>query len=190
MKSHIRYRNRPWMRGCLAGSFGLLLLCAGELAAQSAAIDVAVVANGGDNRSGSYGEMFSTIGEPFAGDEVKVTDDESTWTGFWQVLPVGPISGINEEFDPATASATGCSAVPNPFSSTLDIEVRLAHAGQVRLVAYDIVGRPAAVLLEGRREAGTIHLDWKPGGMQAGSYLLRLTVDGMELPARIVHYYR
>lgn len=193
MKFLIRYRTRRLMRGCITGSIGLLLFCAGELAAQSAAIDVAVIANGGDMRSEDYGEIFSTIGEPFAADEVKASDDETTWTGFWQVLPLPPedtTMGVEEYVDLSASGATGVSAMPNPFSSDLDITVRLQSPGMVRLVAYDMVGRPARVLLEGRREAGTIRLAWKPDGLESGSYILRLTVDGNELPAQLVRYYR
>lgn len=192
MKTLTRYRTRRLMRGCITGSIGLLLFCAGELAAQTAAIDVAVIANGGDTRSGDYGEMFSTIGEPFAADEVKASDDETTWTGFWQVLPFDTLTtgGVDEDLDPTATGSTGISATPNPFSSDLDIEVRLELPGRVRLAAYDMVGRPAVVLLEGRREAGTIRVAWKPEGLESGSYILRLTVDGKELPAQLVQYYR
>ncbi len=192
MTTHEHHINRLRRASLGIGAMLALLFSPFHLLAQGAgALDVTVVSNGGDNRSGDYGEMYSTVGEPVADDEIKVTDDKSTWTGFWQVVPLPAGAGVHEESGPATSDASGIlGATPNPFRASIAIELGLRSPAHVRLVAYDMVGRPAALLVDGRREAGTLRLEWRPDGLQTGSYLLRLTVDGQDMPAQLVHYYR
>ncbi len=192
MKTRTRHIAAAWLGSLGLGATLALVPLSPELRAQAAApLDLTLTSNGGDNREGGYGEMYSTVGEPFAGEEVNGVDNETTWIGFWQVLTPPATGSVQEELTPAASGPTGIvAALPNPFTSSIGIELGLAAPAQVRLVAYDMVGRPAALLVDGHREAGTIRINWQPEGMQAGSYLLRLTVDGREFPTHLVHYYR
>lgn len=191
MKSSTRH-STGWLR--LAGLLGLLALPTSDILAQeTASIETSIMSNGGDNREGGFGEMYSTIGEPVAADEVQAIDDKSTWTGFWQITPINTdtITGVREVLEPSAAESTGIGRVaPNPFASRLAIEIPLARPGTLRLTAYDMLGREAAVLAEGRREAGTLRIEWEPEGLEAGSYLLQLTVDGEHRASRLVRYFK
>jgi hypothetical protein len=172
----------------LAGA--LVVLGGVSSALAQSAVVTSATSNGGDLHEGSYGEIYSTIGEPVASDSLSVTDNESTWTGFWQVMPIGPVAGIREEISPWGASATAiAAAAPEPFASELDIKVGLARPGQVRLIVFDMLGRPVGTLIDGHREAGTLRVFWAPEGLDGGSYILQLLVDGESYGSRLVHYY-
>jgi hypothetical protein len=135
--------------------------------------------------------MFSTIGEPVVTDSIQTVDDKTTWTGFWQVTPVGPVAGVREVLRPLVAGAAGIARVaPDPFTSMVTIDIPLAGPAHVRLALYDMLGRQVAILAEGRREAGTIRVEWSPEGIEAGSYLLHLDIDGEHRDARLVRYFK
>jgi hypothetical protein len=171
----------------------LLLLCGTSQVWSQATIQPQTVASGGGTQSGSFGELYATIGEPIVSDSLGAIDDQSTWTGFWQIIPPDSASlGVREEaIAGGSSGATGIADVyPNPFTSSVVMELQLARPADVSLVAYDMLGREVAILAQGRRQAGTIRFDWRPDGISSGSYLLRLAVDGTEQPSRLVHYYR
>ncbi len=194
MNIHLRkprgfIRNAPYTAGVLL----LLLLFTTSQGWSQATIQPQTVASGGGTQSGSFGELYATIGEPIVSDSLGAIDDQSTWTGFWQVIPPDSASlgGVREEAIAAGSGSTGISDIyPNPFTSSVIVELQLSHSADVSLVVYDMLGREVVALAEGRRQAGTIRFDWRPDGLSSGSYLLRLVVDGNEQPSRLVHYYR
>ncbi|RPH36777.1 T9SS C-terminal target domain-containing protein, partial [bacterium] len=47
-------------------------------------------------------------------------------------------------------------------------------ASQVKLVVYDLLGREVAVLVDGKREAGTYHDAFDGSGLASGMYVYRL----------------
>lgn len=156
-------------------------------------IDPQITSSGGELQGGGFGELFSTIGEPLAGDSMTVsaTDGEVTWTGFWQVVPNDTTSGVYEEWAPVGNGSTGITTLaPNPFSEALQVYVRLETPGRVWLAAYDMLGREVQVLVDGDREAGTTRIRWNPEGLEAGAYILKLTIGGAEYPAKTVQYVK
>jgi len=175
--------------GLLLATAGMLVCSLGasaqSLVLQDVNIDPSATSNGGGYISGGYGEMYATIGEPFASDSISVgiTKNETTWTGFWQITPIGPISSVREEFIGGSTLVTAITkAYPSPFSSMLTVDVALGRPGKVDLGVYDLTGRKLGSLLGGMREAGTIRVAWRPEGIPSGSYLVRLVVDGQEPP--------
>jgi hypothetical protein len=70
---------------------------------------------------------------------------------------------------------------PNPFNSTASIRFALSHAGQTRLLVYDLQGRVVAKLTDGYYDAGYHQLDFNASGLPAGMYLLRLQSAGVNL---------
>jgi len=156
-------------------------------------IDPSLTSNGGGYLEGPYGDLYATIGEPFAADSIStgIIDNGSTWTGFWQIIPVQGQSSVREEFAAGSAAVTGITRIyPSPFFGELSIDLTMARPGEVSLAVHDLLGRNLGILLQGRREAGTIHMAWRPEGIPAGSYLLRLVVDGKEQGVELVRYYR
>lgn len=60
---------------------------------------------------------------------------------------------------------------PNPFNPVTEIRFELAQSENVSLVVYDLLGREAAVLARGYREAGKHQVLWDGGGSASGVYL-------------------
>lgn len=159
--------------------------------AANAAIQPFFIGGAGLQQEGDFGAFFATVGDPIISDSAAGRDDEATWIGFWRADPAEPTSGIREILIPWSPSGTGIqSASPNPFTVSTRIEVNLAHAGQLRVALHDQIGREVILLVDARREAGTVVLDWRPDGLPSGSYLLAMEVDGVRLASRLVQYYR
>jgi hypothetical protein len=170
-----------------AAALGVLFLGAVEVRAQ-ATIDLWTISSGGTSQQGGI-DFFSTIGEPIVNDSLSVTD-ESTWIGFWQVMPTG-LSSVDEELAGSSSGATKLAGTqPNPFATSTTIELQLARPGMVTLAVYDLLGREVARLVEGRRESGRFHITWRPDDIATGSYVLQLDVDGRRYPALPIQYYR
>lgn len=193
MRRYRRYHPRIRTGALLGGALLIVLLGAATGLAQST-IEISSTSNGGDLHEGSYGEIYSTIGEPVANDSTSVGSNEATWTGFWQVVPILPADtsiGSYEERRGGFASESAIvSAAPDPFSTELQVTVSLARVSNVRLLLFDMMGRPVGSLIEGRREPGMIRVFWHPEGLDAGSYMLQLLIDGEARGTRLVHYYR
>ncbi len=64
---------------------------------------------------------------------------------------------------------------PNPFNSRLTIEFNLSLEGVVKVVLYDLSGRPVTVLTDRNFDGGTHSLTLDAGNMPAGCYLLQVT---------------
>ena len=78
---------------------------------------------------------------------------------------------------PADVAPSGVSLgvpSPNPFRSATRLTVTLDEAGPVRAVAYDALGREAAVLYEGTLSAGAHALALDGAGLSSGSYVIRV----------------
>jgi hypothetical protein len=171
-----------------AVALGVLFLGAIEVRAQ-ATIDLWSISAGGTSQQGGI-DFFSTIGEPIVNDSLSASD-QTTWDGFWQVLPIGLSSGVDEELTGGSSGATLLAGTqPNPFATATTIELQLARPGMVTLAVYDLLGREVARLVEGRREAGTFHITWRPDEIATGNYVLQLDVDGRRYPALPIQYYR
>jgi hypothetical protein len=63
---------------------------------------------------------------------------------------------------------------PNPFNPTTNIRFRVPEAADVKLAVYDRLGREAAVLVDGRMDAGNFETTFDAGGLASGVYLYRL----------------
>lgn len=63
---------------------------------------------------------------------------------------------------------------PNPSTGAVTVPVQLGAGSNVRLVAYDVLGRTVAVLYDGRLEPGP-HRFVLEAALPAGVYLVRAT---------------
>ncbi len=82
------------------------------------------------------------------------------------------------------------NAVPNPFNPRTTLQLRMATAGEVRLVVYDIAGRHVATLLNGMKDAGTHEAIWTgtdDGGnaVASGVYIVRMQTPGFVETRRV-----
>jgi len=63
---------------------------------------------------------------------------------------------------------------PNPFNPSTVVRYRLPVASNVRLVIYDLLGREVAVLVDGKKEAGTYEVKFDGTRLSSGVYFFRL----------------
>lgn len=92
-------------------------------------------------------------------------------------IPLGTVTSGSSSLAPS--SPTLRPPFPNPTSGTATVPFSLERSGHVRLEIVDVLGRIAAVLVNGVRPAGA-YLDRLPAGLRSGHYTLRLqTPDGI-----------
>ena len=68
---------------------------------------------------------------------------------------------------------------PNPFNSSAAISFALQHAGEVRVTAFDILGRPVAELATGRYAAGDHTVSFQARGWATGVYFVVMDFEGV-----------
>jgi len=66
---------------------------------------------------------------------------------------------------------------PNPFNTTTTINYHLPAAAEVRLEVINLLGQRVAVLLDGRREAGSWSVIWQTSGIASGVYYCKMTAS-------------
>lgn len=171
------------------------LLAAPTLAHAQAAppIDPSLASNGGDTRDivpgdTTSGEMFSTIGEPIAEDSTNTVDNGTTWTGFWQVTPIGPVAAVRDEKAAAPATSGIVTTLPDPFTVQTEIRVTMQTTTRLQLEIYDLLGRYVGTLLDEQREAGLHRIAWRPEGIAPGGYMVVMQEDGQPVSARLIRY--
>jgi hypothetical protein len=88
-------------------------------------------------------------------------------------LPVGsvPVSMLLEPY-------------PNPFNSWVAVPFVLQRAGDVKVTAYDILGRPVAELAEGRYSVGDHLIRFEARGLASGLYFVTMDVNGVRSGTR------
>ncbi|MDP8237816.1 MAG: T9SS type A sorting domain-containing protein [Candidatus Hatepunaea meridiana] len=79
------------------------------------------------------------------------------------------------------------NAYPNPFNRSTTINYNIPKAGQVQLIAYDLAGRPVAVLVDKTLSAGKHTCTWEPDGLPGGLYLLRLEAGGSSFIRKVIY---
>ena len=65
-------------------------------------------------------------------------------------------------------------AFPNPFNPSTNIKYELKKDAQVRLTVYNVLGRRIAVLVDGKKKAGSYQERWDAGKVSSGLYIVRL----------------
>lgn len=80
---------------------------------------------------------------------------------------------------PMAANSISIAASPSPVAKTGMLRLSLPEAGNVRVVIYDLLGRPAADLFNGLMEAGTTQLPIDLTALANGRYFCIAEGDGM-----------
>lgn len=187
----IRHHTLPTVFACML----MLTLLSNSVKAQSSAvaeIETPVIASGGGDMLGTGDEEINaTIGQPLVTiDTLQGAQDESVWIGFWSVLPSDP-SSIREERIARSVRATRIHSVaPNPFVDRIAFELDLAASGHVVLTVHDPLGREIARLVDGERSIGAHRVTWRPEDLPAGTYMVRLEIDGATQSASPIQHYR
>ncbi|MEZ4652327.1 MAG: T9SS type A sorting domain-containing protein [Candidatus Eisenbacteria bacterium] len=96
--------------------------------------------------------------------------------------------GESSDDEPGLAIRT---LAPNPFTSSIEIDFRLARAAMVSLAVFDIQGRQVAKLVEAPLAAGPHRAVWagrdaRDRSVPDGVYLVRLHADGAQAVRKVV----
>ena len=67
---------------------------------------------------------------------------------------------------------------PNPFNPSTNVTFSLVHAGDVKLVVYDVMGREVQTLVNERLQAGTYDVTFDGSRLNSGVYFYKLTANG------------
>ncbi|MEM6783950.1 MAG: T9SS type A sorting domain-containing protein [Bacteroidota bacterium] len=78
------------------------------------------------------------------------------------------------------------AAYPNPFATQTTLTYTLPTAQEARLVAYDLLGREVAVLVDGVQPAGTHEAALDAAGLPSGVYVVRLATEASARTQRVV----
>ena len=84
---------------------------------------------------------------------------------------------------PRLALTFGVSSLqvsPNPSPGPVLVSFDCERDAQVTVALCDLSGRQLEVLLDAERPAGADQIQWDARGMAAGTYLVRLSLDGVE----------
>jgi photosystem II stability/assembly factor-like uncharacterized protein len=76
---------------------------------------------------------------------------------------------------------------PNPFNPETVINFTLPARANVTLKVYDMLGKEAAVLLNGQTEAGSHSIKFRPAGLASGIYLYRLSAEGVNITRKMLY---
>ncbi len=85
------------------------------------------------------------------------------WTQLTRHVAVegNPFTAVLEDFSAGLPDAFALSQnFPNPFNSGTVIRFALPSDEQVELAVYNLAGQQVAMLVEGRRQAGTYAINW------------------------------
>lgn len=115
---------------------------------------------------------------------VNSINDVGTTTGqTWSFTTVVP-NGITDPRTPISYQVV--QAYPNPFNSTVRIDLTVPQSSFARVKVFDISGREVATLIEGRLNAGLHLLEWNAGNNAAGIYFLRFHSGDVNLTKKLV----
>jgi photosystem II stability/assembly factor-like uncharacterized protein len=143
-------------------------------------------------KSTDMSETWEQVGGGVGGElmSIAVDDDGYIYAGTDQ-------AGLYRSSGPATSvvakdlrNVPGAFALfqnyPNPFNPTTVIRCELPLDGRVTIDVFDILGRQVAVLLDGRKEAGTYDVTWNAGSFPSGVYFCRMTAGGFVLSRKLL----
>jgi hypothetical protein len=75
---------------------------------------------------------------------------------------------------------------PNPFNPTTSIRFSIGSKGNVTLKVYNVLGKEAAVLVNGEKEAGNYEANFNASGLPSGVYFYELNSAGNMLTKKMI----
>jgi hypothetical protein len=86
-------------------------------------------------------------------------------------LVVGGSSGVKDD-----AVTTAIAIYPNPFTEKLTVAFSLSEAKSVTMNVFDLSGKQVGAVTERMLPAGANTLEWNPGSIANGTYIVRLAI--------------
>jgi len=117
---------------------------------------------------------------------VRVTGFRNDRQGTIQ-LNLSSITGspVSNETAATVSTVSLDAAYPNPFAGRTSLAYTLPSAQDVRVVAYDVLGREVAVLAEGTQPAGEQEVTFDAASLPSGIYVVRLTAGKTTITRRV-----
>ncbi|MFN8588366.1 MAG: hypothetical protein U0704_11275 [Candidatus Eisenbacteria bacterium] len=103
-----------------------------------------------------------------------------------RLLGPGPWVAGTDDAPPAAGNSIRALRVPNPLRAgdRLGFDLQLATRTSFEAALFDVAGRRVASRDFGALAAGTHALEWRPSGLQAGAYFLRVRLGGTNAATR------
>ncbi|MDZ7370491.1 MAG: prolyl oligopeptidase family serine peptidase [candidate division KSB1 bacterium] len=89
-----------------------------------------------------------------------------------------PAVRVEKAAETPQLSLTLKPAYPNPFNPETTIELALRRDQEVRIEVYDLLGKRAALLFEGRLTAGVHQIPFRANGLSSGVYIVQASAEG------------
>ena len=93
--------------------------------------------------------------------------------GIWRLRYPEAITGVESSRE-VPAEFVLKQNYPNPFNPTTVVTYQLPAVSNVKLIVYDLLGRPVATLVNERQAAGRHSVKFDAGGLPSGVYFYRL----------------
>jgi hypothetical protein len=104
----------------------------------------------------------------------------------WEDLGVQIITQLSESI-PIPEHFEFSYPYPNPFNPSTVIKFALPSNSNVKVVAYDIMGRHIDTILHKKLEAGYYDIHWKPFSLPTGIYFLNIQTDESDLTHKVMY---
>ena len=98
----------------------------------------------------------------------------------------GPLTGI-EETDRAVLGFILFPSWPNPFNSKTTIQYSLPEKGKVAVKIFNSMGQEVAFLVDESQSPGIHRLDWEPGSMSSGIFIVHLSAGKYQKARKILY---
>jgi hypothetical protein len=121
---------------------------------------------------GDYRCAFAFVGGTSAANFAENADSAQSW--YDNLLGVSEREGVSR-----TRDAARLACAPNPFNNATQVRYFMPAAGRLELEAYDATGRLVDQLVTDVK-AGVGVLNWRPQGLGAGLYFLKVRTPGRE----------
>ena len=108
-------------------------------------------------------------------------------------LPLGDLNWhdlTTSTFDPAVAKEVQLAVFPNPVQELMTFQFELPEAQPVRLMIFNQLGQPAAVVLDNRLGAGEHQLQYNAELLPTGTYFYRLELGDRFASGRFIRATR
>lgn len=128
--------------------------------------------------TGDFDIGYFTTNDAFGTADIVFGDNKDNTADTLMNVPITVTMGTAAGDDAAPRAFTLAPVHPNPVTASATVGYTLARAAAVRVAVYDLLGREVAVLAEGRRAPGEHAVALDARALAAGTYLVRLAVDG------------
>jgi hypothetical protein len=108
-------------------------------------------------------------------------------------LPLGDLNWhdlTTSTFDPVVAEEVQLTVFPNPVQEQMTFQFELPTTQSVRLVIYNQLGQPAAVVFDGQLGTGKHQLEYNAELLPTGTYFYQLELDDRFASGRFIRATR